>query len=129
MDNKKTRDSNFELMRVIAMIYIVITHIILNGSGMLNLSPKVRFIIDIIQATVVIHVNSFIIVSGYFQSTKENTNNKKLLNILGVSWFYRIIALIIYLSFIGTLSNLEILRNLSFLPLGHEHWFIHYYIL
>ena len=127
--NLKLRQSNFELMRIISMFMIVVWHVILNGVGLKVVSDNLALLFDIIRALFVIHVNSFVLITGYFQSTSK-FHYKKVLSLVGMSWFYRIVAIIIVLAFsLTTLSNLDIIKNAFVLPLGHEHWFIHYYIL
>lgn len=125
----KLRQSNFELMRIISMFMIVMWHVIISGVGLSQANNTLTLFLDIIKLILVVHVNSFVLVTGYFQSTSK-FRLKKVLNLIATSWFYRIVAVIIVLALsLTTLTNLEILNNVFILPLEHEHWFIHYYIL
>lgn len=127
--NLKIRQSNFELMRIISMFMIVVWHVIISGVGLSQANATLTLFLDIIKSILVVHVNSFILVTGYFQSTSR-FHYKKILNLIATSWFYRVVAVIIVLALsLTTLTNLEILNNIFILPLEHEHWFIHYYIL
>ena len=81
---KKIRQSNFELMRIISMFFIVIWHIIVHG-GLLNNTIGVNhFLIQLILCIIVVHVNSFILISGFFQYSK-NFSLKKFLSVF-FSW-------------------------------------------
>ena len=126
---QRIRQSNFELMRIISIFMIVVWHVILSGVGLKQVDGILALFFDIIRAVFVVHVNSFILVTGYFQCT-SSFKLRKLLNLLATSWFYRIISLLIVLMLsLSTYTNLEILKNGFILPLDHEHWFIHYYVL
>ena len=126
---KKVRESNFELMRIISMFMIVAWHVIICGVGLTYIRETLALSFDVIKAIFVVHVNSFVLITGYFQSNSK-FSLKKVWNLIATSWFYRIVAVIVALALsLTTLTNLEILNNIFILPLGHEHWFIHYYIL
>ena len=84
---------NFELMRIISMLMIVLWHIIIHG-GFDNVVDNYGRLFDIILAIIIVHVNSFVILMGFFQYKKKFKFNK-ILNLLGVSWFYRIFFVLI----------------------------------
>ena len=85
---------NFELMRIISMLMIVLWHIIIHG-GFDNVVDNYGRLFDIILAIIIVHVNSFVILMGFFQYKKKFKFNK-ILNLLGVSWFYRIFFVLIF---------------------------------
>lgn len=62
----KMRNSNFELMRIVSMFFIVIYHIIIHGKILENSHGTTHFLLYIILAICIVHVNSFILVTGYF---------------------------------------------------------------
>ena len=69
MNKVKDRNSNFELMRIISMVFIILWHIILHGNMISNsTNESIKFLLNFIQYILVIHVNSFVVLSGYFQS-------------------------------------------------------------
>ena len=68
---KKERQSNYELMRIISMLFIVIYHIIFHGKLLDNTSGSIHLILLLILCISLVHVNSFILVSGYFQYDKK----------------------------------------------------------
>ena len=65
----KLRQSNFELMRIISMFMIVMWHVIISGVGLSQANNTLTLFLDIIKSVLVVHVNSFVLVTGYFQST------------------------------------------------------------
>ena len=97
------RESNFELLRIISMILIVLHHYALHG-GLFqpnNLNEKVGLFILLGGK---IGVNVFVIISGYFL-VNSKFRIKKLLQLIGQVYFYAIfiiislILIIIYLYF------------------------------
>ena len=66
------RNSNFELMRIVSMFFVVLWHIILHGNVINNCAnPTIKILLQIIMFCIIIHVNSFVLLSGYFQSKSE----------------------------------------------------------
>ena len=126
---KKERLSNFELMRIISMFFIVVYHFIINTGGQLmqHTTGLTNIFFVFISLIIIVHVNSFIIVSGYFQYDKK-INIKKILSLIGMVWFYSaIIALIFHLTGLKELTPLEVIKVLS--PFEYENlWFFKTYI-
>ena len=125
---KKERNSNYELMRIVSMFMIIIWHIIihshiLNNYSNYQLKKVLEFILDII----VIHVNSFILVTGYFQSTNK-FKQSKVWSLIGSNLFYKVVIVIIFTLFINLkLTNSEYVREF-FIFNYDEYWFVKYYI-
>lgn len=122
------RKANFELMRVVAMLMIVIWHIIVHGR--LNELPGVYGVFfNVILLIVIVHVNSYIILTGYFQY-KSTFKPKKLLSILGTSWFYRILFTVIFIFiFHISLGNVYLFQMLSPLDFFENYYFITNYAI
>lgn len=77
--NTETRNSNFELLRIIAMIFIVIWHISVHAQ---RGEPPSH---DYVSAITTTGVNLFVLISGYFGIKLKWEN---LLNILSIVIFY-----------------------------------------
>lgn len=125
----KERNSNFELMRIISMLFIILYHIIIHGQVVeLCTNDFLRTLFKIIEIATLVHVNSFILLTGYFQSTCR-FKQSKVWKIINASLFYRIIIVIVLTTMgIITLDKLSIFKN--FFPLEIYHnWFIKYYII
>lgn len=130
MNNKRnTRQSNFELMRIISMYMILVWHIIIFKYLLVDTTGTIRFMTDALKSFCNSHVNSFALVLGYFQCNK-NMKVSKILSIINASWFYRIMFIIlsILLGF-STLNALNIVKNCFIIPLNGEYWFIACYLI
>lgn len=122
------RKSNFEIMRIISMFMIIVWHIIIHGNLLPHTTGAINFCLNLILSICVIHVNSFILITGYFNHNKKFKINK-ITSLLNASWFYcTIIVIILSISKVITLNNVEILKKISYLPFN-ENWFIVPYIM
>lgn len=129
----KERNSNFELMRVISMLFIIFWHLFVFGN--IRNNPRIQnstvyMIFDFIQFIIVVHVNSFILVTGYFQCECKFKLNK-IFSLINSSLFYKLtIMLFLYLLGIMSFSKVEILQNAFPLILNiyDAYWFIKYYL-
>ena len=105
------------------MDIIIHGHLIDNTSGAINL------LLNLILCICIVHVNSFVIVTGYFQCD-QSFSLKKFLKIFNLQWFYKIIIVITLSTFgIISVSNIEFIREI--LPIGstHNYWFINCYLV
>lgn len=100
-ENKKTRDSNLELFRIIAMLLIVAHHYVVN-SGLLNLittdlnSPKSLFVL-LFGWGGKTGINCFVLITGYFMCNSHITLRKGLQLLLEVE-FYKIVIFVIFVA-------------------------------
>lgn len=122
------RQSNFELLRIISMLMIIFWHILIHGGIIANQPETLKVIISFIQPLLFVHVNSFILVTGYFQC-KSKFRMSKVLQLNNAIWFYKAAIPFILVLFGGlALSNLESIKLLS--PISHyDYWFMTQYIL
>ena len=126
---KKERNSNYELMRIISMFLIVLYHVILHGHLLYNCTnPGVKLILRFIMFFTLMHVNSFVLLCGYFQS-KSNFKQSNLWSIVNANWFYRVVIVITTL-ILGITSFNKVSFIKEILPLNmEEYWFIKCYLL
>lgn len=59
----RNRNSSFELMRIVSMIFIVIGHTLSWGGVTDSANDFLKLIIYIIYALIVVHVNSFVLLT------------------------------------------------------------------
>lgn len=126
---EKVRQSNFELMRLISMFFIVVYHMIVPTGGNLinNTIGMTNVIIDLISLLIIVHVNSFILITGYFQS-QNKFSLKKLLSLVFMAWFYKIIiACIFFVIGIHKFNSIEIVTILSPFEFANN-WFLVVYM-
>ena len=124
----KVRQSNFELMRIVSMFMIIVWHIFLYGVNMDTAAPNIKLFYDFFRSIMVVHVNSFILVSGYFL-VNSTFKMSKLIKLNDAVFFYKIAIylLFIYLGLAAT-DSITIIRN--FFPLDLEnYWFIRIYMI
>lgn len=125
---KKERKANFELLRIISMLLIVIYHYSDWGGIMyIETSPINRLIGDFINIGGKLGVNLFVLISGYFLINSK-FKLKKLIKVIFEVWFYSVAIAIICLVFkIGDLGKGTILRSL--MPISYNmYWFASAYI-
>lgn len=127
---RSKRLSNFELMRIVSMFLIVIWHVIMHGKMFANTSSEsIKNILKLIQYIIIIHVNSFVLLSGYFQS-KSKFRIGKFLDLIMEVLFYLTLILIVG-NFIGLpiyCTNFVRLYN-YYLSCIDGYWFINCYLI
>lgn len=125
---KQVRNSNYELMRIISMFMIVVYHIIMHGHVFSNYQNEGAILLTrFIFFMTVVHVNSFVLVSGYFQCTSK-FKQSKLWSIINQSLFYRILIMSIFILMdLITLNKVEIFKEIAIIDIT-EYWFIKTYI-
>lgn len=124
----KVRQSNFELMRIISMFMIIVWHIFLYGVNMDTAAPNIKLMFDFFRSILVVHVNSFILVSGYFL-TNSSFKMSKLLKLNNAVIFYKVIIFLIFIFLgIAEIDSVSILRNIFPLDL-ENYWFIRIYMI
>lgn len=127
---KKERESSFELMRIISMLFIILWHILLHGRFIDSCgNPTLYVVLNILFFVTIVHVNSFVLLMGFFQS-KSKFRLSKLLNlILQVMFFSTIMLLIcIKLNWIKDYNYVTIF-NYSVPSSTTYYWFINSYIV
>lgn len=125
---KKQRESNYELLKILAMLAIVLGHTLGHGGILNNTSGIIHIIFKFIFYTIIIHVNIFVMITGYFQYDKP-MKIKKLLNLYIEILFYKItIDLILYFGGFINISLKELIYDI--LPFNIEtYWFMANYIM
>lgn len=122
-EGRKQRQSNYELLRIVAMVMIVFHHFALHGgfeySSTVLSVPKLW--VTLIQLGGKTGVNLFVMISGYFliQDTAE-CNPKKALKLWGCVLFYSVV-----LSVGNVLFGQDAGRRVSvwdFLPIMEGKW-------
>lgn len=127
---KVVRESNFELMRIISMIFIILWHVIMHGHVIENCSNSgLRIFLQFLQFVLIVHVNSFVLLTGYFQS-KSKFKLKKIVELLIQVIFYSFFILMFAIK-IGWIQNYNIVTILNaLLPSSvGDYWFIASYLI
>ncbi len=129
MSVKKERQSNFELMRIVSMIFIIIWHIIIHSGIRESTTGIMNLMIQFIYILISVHVNSFVLLTGYFQYNKTTISFKKILSIFNMRWFYKALIVIIFVIFgLSQIDSISFIREI--LPLySTDYWFINCYLI
>ena len=110
--NTKVRNSNIELLRIIAMTFIVIWHISVHAQkGELNSH-------NYIVAFCTTGVNLFILISGYFGI---KLTWKNLLTLISTIVFYNITTIALRWGITNTAPDINSIKSLC-APLRESHW-------
>lgn len=128
---KHLRQSNFELLRFIAMVLIITGHLLgENGADLLGkaqmFSPQ-WYVMWAIEAICVAGTNCFVLISGYFMIESKFTW-KKVMKLCAQVWFYSwcLYGLSVLLG-INSLSIRDLVKAATPI-LGRSWWFISTYI-
>lgn len=129
MNNVKERNSSYELMRIVSMFLIVLYHVIVHGKMIENCeNAGLKILLELIKFFTLVHVNSFILVTGYFQINSK-FNQKKLWSLIGSNWFYRL-AIMILFSVFGIVNLDKVTMVMEGFPINlNEYWFFKNYLL
>lgn len=128
MEQIKTRDSNFDLLKIVSMFFIVVTHTITHGKIVDHVAPITKDFVILLRCFLIVHVNSFILVTGYYQY-KNKFKLKKIFSLNNARWFYAalIAILLIKVFHYDINSHGELYRALSPVPF-EGYWFISCYL-
>lgn len=131
---KTTRNSGIELLRILAMVFIVFHHCMIHPQWGNWEGHTVNFLIkEFLMSFGKIGVAIFFIITGYFLHNRKNYNWKKVFIFLRPIWFYALLFLSI-----GFLLNLEGAKltwplnykiMMSIMPtISNAYWFMTSYI-
>ena len=117
---KIQRQSNFEILRIFAIIMIIFHHIAVHSNFSSSNITSYLYIV-FIQMGGKIGVNIFVLISGYFLINTEKIKIKKILKLWGQMFFY---SLLIYAIF--TISGIRKFENTGLIsalfPVLNETW-------
>jgi len=132
--NKKintTRQSNFELLRIISILMIIMHHYAyyINQNGKVIGISLNNIIIDILYIGGKIGVTIFVLIAGYF-GIKNEFKIKKMIKLLFEILFYSIILLILNISING-IDNIDMKEVMkSLFPITFSlYWFATTYVI
>lgn len=129
MEKVKERNSNHELMRIISMFFIVIGHVLTHGAVITNCQNEfLTNVINIIVFIIIVHVNSFILVTGYYQC-KKTFKQSAVWKLMNAALFYRILIAGV-LSILGYISITKGEWMKQAFPLNMTmYWFVNAYFI
>lgn len=112
------RQSNIELLRIIAILFVIIVHMTFGATGIPGQTESYSVPSLFVEALALIGVNLFVLISGYFSI---NMKWKSVLNLLFICLFYGVLKLVVETMF-GEFSP----KLLLFV--SNSNWFIVAYL-
>lgn len=125
MDRVRERNSNLELMRLLAIVLIVMHHYICYSGFTIPVTMRDRLVISGFFAFGKMGVDFFVVISGYYMAESRYTL-RKFLKLWGQVWLYSVgiyLLCALVLCPESALLSFENLRN-AFFPLSYgTYWF------
>lgn len=125
----KERQQNFELLRIIAMFMIVVSHVITHYimEVELEVTDLNSFLLILLRAIIYICVNVYIIITGYFSINSKQLKIKKIINVAMLPGFISAILITILMVFGAIDFNIWRILGKLFATFRGEYWFISNY--
>ena len=128
LKDNKIRESNFELLRIVSMIFIIGHHYALYSGFTFSENISInKLIVQFLTIGGKVGVNIFIIITGYFM-VNGRFKIKKILNLALQTFTYTFIFLIVNF-FIGSSFNIKDTFKSIFPVIYSQYWFITDYIV
>lgn len=125
---KKERLSNFELLRIISMLIILISHFNIHGN-FTNVQTHYflnELFIDIfVFGTVANHI--FIIITGYFMINSDVKYNKIIVLLMQMFFYSIVIPIVLKIIGVIQLNYIDIIKMMF--PIVFGNWFCIFYII
>jgi surface polysaccharide O-acyltransferase-like enzyme len=132
---EKKRRANYELLRVLAMLMVVVMHFLARSDSLLETDTSVSFVRltgSFLEAFCLVAVNVYVLLSGYF-GVKSPFKPSKAVGLLCQIWFYALLIPLV-LGLLGlptSASTLGVYGLIQYLfPIETEHyWFATSYFM
>ena len=130
MKTNLTRNTNFELLRIISIVMIMGVHYL--GYYALDNVNKFTlnyYLVYFIESICIMGVNAFILISGYFLITKNKVNIRKIIDLLMIVAFYGMIFYLLMMIINKTSFEIKgLIKSMIPFLLG-KRWFVRTYII
>ncbi len=120
----KTRKTNLELLRVLAMFMVIVLHTLGHG-GVLNtytFGQAGYYVIWLIESLCLVAVNCFVLITGYFM-VESQTKLSRILKLMTQVWFYSVLSLFVAKFLFKQPIGLKSLVCALFPLTGQQYWF------
>ncbi len=124
----KIRESNYELLRIISMFFIIVWHVIIHSGLEVNSTGATNFFINMLLFLSMFHVSVFMIITGYYQSKSKFKLRKFLSLLLEIGFYNFVINTFFYITGIVEYTNVEYLKSILFYNFS-ALWYIQCYII
>ncbi len=131
----KKRNANFELLRIVAMLMIIVLHYNSHAGVLLELgvpASKVQIFATMLEGFCITGLNTYVFLSGYFLS-RSSIRPGRVLQLIAQVYFYTIgvsLAMILVGTYVIHSDN-SVFKTVQYLfPISSEHyWFVTAYII
>ena len=122
-----SRQSNIELLRIVAMLMIIAHHFSVHGNfDLRNMLVGNNIWLQFLATGGKIGVNIFVMISGYFLISSKNIETKKVLKLLAQILFYSVIIFILFISLkIVSFNRIDFINYILGFPVW---WFAKSYL-
>ena len=130
MDNRKERYLNFELLKIISMLFVIMIHFLGHGKVLetAEFNTIEYYIYWFFRAAGYVCVNCFVLITGYFMSNSE-VKISKIVKIEIQTIFYTILLWVVTLIISGRNFALkDLLMNITPVSSG-IYWYVTVYIM
>lgn len=129
----KSRQSNYELLRIISMCGIIIIHYIngtIGGAIQNAVFPNFSWMyMHVISSICIPLVNCFVLISGYFMINNRYFSLRKTMDLLSITAFYGVVAYVISITIGGNAFEGKELIYAIIPFLKGKRWFVETYII
>ncbi|WP_028236521.1 hypothetical protein [Pseudobutyrivibrio sp. MD2005] len=116
--NKTQRDSNIELLRIISIIGVFVLH--QNGGAITQSSGINTWGLYLGECVFIGSVNLFMLISGYFMAERHSVSGWKVINLLIMVSFFKIIRYFVSIySVSGVFNAVDFIRYI--VPSNHSY--------
>lgn len=128
--NKYKRNSNFEILRIISIIMVIVSHYCAHGFESVNLSQSYTMKALFVRSLRIgeIGVGCFVLISGYYM-LESNFKISKVIKLEAEVIFYGLLDTLINIIYSGTSVDIKQLVKVLFPNLFNQYWFVSAYLI
>lgn len=131
---KKTRQANFELLRIAAMVMVVILHYLVKGAvaeDFMGSSTPVTYFAWLLEAFCLVAVNCYVLISGYFLSESEWKPGRVVSLLCQVLFYSLLIPVVLIILGVISANDISLYEWVTYaFPINTEHyWFATAYLM
>lgn len=128
------RQANFELLRIVAMVMIIILHYLGKGGILIPYAEDASLLNHVawlIEAFCIVSVNCYVLISGYFLVESEWKPRRIVSLVLQVLFYSLLIPVVLHCLGVISVSELSLYDWFNFIfPIQNDHyWFATHYVL
>ncbi len=129
MECSKKRESNLEMLRIVAMLLIVAQHIVERGVEGGWTALKVPFSFNFVTTVIIgiwgqLGVLLFVIISSWFLVDRQGIKSKKILSLVFQTWSTCVVLIVVFLFFKPEMLNFKLIVKELLTPAVKQYWFI-----